>query len=114
LIKVKRIYDAPSRQDGLRVLVDRVWPRGLSKEAAAIDLWMRHIAPTTALRKWFAHDTEKWDEFCVRYARELEAKPDGIMQLKAEARTRTVTLLFGAKDEAHNNAVALKWYLDGR
>lgn len=111
-IKVKRIYEPPSRQDGLRVLVDRIWPRGLDKEAAAIDLWMREFAPSTELRKWFAHDPAKWPQFCGRYARELDSNPEAVSHLKAESRKRTVTLLFAAKDEAHNNAVALKRYLE--
>jgi uncharacterized protein YeaO (DUF488 family) len=113
-IKVKRIYEAPAKSDGLRVLVDRIWPRGVSKKSAAVDTWMRDIAPSTELRKWFGHDPEKWEQFCARYARELDAKGDEVSRLKAEGRTRVVTLLYGAKDTAHNNAVALKRYLETR
>jgi uncharacterized protein YeaO (DUF488 family) len=113
-IKVKRIYEAPAKGDGLRVLVDRMWPRGMTKEAAAIDTWMRDIAPSTELRKWFGHDPEKWEQFCARYARELEAKADDVARLKAQSRTHVVTLLYGAKDTVHNNAVALKRYLETR
>lgn len=111
-IKVKRVYDASTKQDGLRVLVDRVWPRGLTKQAAAVDLWLRDLAPSTELRKWFAHDPKKWGQFCARYASELDAKADMVAQLKAQSRTRRVTLLYAAKDTAHNNAVALKRYLE--
>jgi uncharacterized protein YeaO (DUF488 family) len=113
-IKVKRIYEAPAKADGLRVLVDRMWPRGMTKEAAAIDTWMRDIAPSPELRKWFGHDPEKWEQFCARYARELEAKADDVARLKAQSRTHVVTLLYGAKDTVHNNAVALKRYLETR
>lgn len=111
-IKVKRIYEPPSRKDGLRVLVDRIWPRGLSKTAAAVDLWARDLAPSTTSRKWFGHDSERWEAFCARYARELDTRSGETSRLKAQARKRTVTLLFAAKDSARNNAVALKHYLD--
>lgn len=111
---MKRVYEAPERADGVRILVDRVWPRGMSKKAAAIDTWMRNLAPSTELRKWFGHDPDKWEPFCARYARELDAKADEISQLKTQSRTRTVTLLYGAKDMVHNNAVALKRYLETR
>ena len=112
MIKLKRVYEGLSEQDGCRVLVDRLWPRGLSKIAAAIDVWMRDIAPSSELRKWFAHDPRRWEQFCARYANELDAKADKIALPKARSRGHTVTLLYGAKDTAHNNAVALKRYLE--
>lgn len=112
VIKVKRIYESPARHDGFRVFVDRIWPRGLSKKVAAIDVWIWDIAPSTALRKWFGHDPGKWEQFCIRYANELDAKADKVAFLKARSEVRTVTLLYGAKDTAHNNAIALKRYLE--
>lgn len=108
---IKRVYDPPAKDHGYRVLVDRIWPRGLSKGAAQIDEWLKDIAPSTALRKWFGHDREKWKEFMQRYFRELDANPAAVAQLRALARGRRVTLLFAAKDIEHNNAVALKAYL---
>jgi uncharacterized protein YeaO (DUF488 family) len=113
-IRVKRVYDKPDKTDGQRVLVDRVWPRGLTKEEARIDQWLKEIAPTTALRKWFGHDPARWTEFKKRYAKELNDRPEKIEQLAREARKRTVTLLFGAQDIEHNNAVALKEYIEKR
>lgn len=110
-IGLKRVYDAPEKRDGCRVLVDRLWPRGLSKKSARLDYWLRDVAPSTALRRWFAHDPEKWNEFRKRYVRELEAQPEGVKQLRALARKGTVTLLFGARDEKHNHAVVLRAYL---
>ncbi len=109
--RVKRVYDPPAKSDGRRVLVDRVWPRGLSKEAAKADEWLKDVAPSTALRKWFGHDPEKWIEFKRRYFRELVSQRDAVNALRALAKERTVTLLFGARDERHNNAVALMSYL---
>ncbi len=114
MFKVKRVYDQPSRDDGKRVLIDRLWPRGLKKETAHIDEWMKEIAPSTELRKWFGHDQEKWNEFKKRFFAELNAEGDRIDSLVAVARKGTVTLLFGSKEERHNNAVALKEYLDSR
>lgn len=114
MIKVKRVYEASEEQDGFRVLVDRVWPRGLNKERAAIDLWMREIAPSADLRKWFGHDAAKWEEFCARYTAELERKPSEVAFLEARGKEGTLTLLYGARDVLHNNAVALKRYLDSR
>ena len=111
-IKIKWIYEPPAEQDGLRVLVDRLWPRGLSKKLAAVDLWMRDLAPSAELRKWFAHDPKKWKQFCARYARELDTKPDEIAEIKVQSRVSTVTLLHAAKDTEHNNAVALKHYFE--
>ena len=112
MIKVKRAYDAPSKQDGFRVLVDRIWPRGLKKEGAAIDRWLKAVAPSSELRQWFGHETKKWREFCQRYAAELEDKEDEIRFLKEQSQSGTLTLIFSARDIEHNNAVALKKYLD--
>ncbi len=108
MLKIKRVYEAPADDDGLRVLVDRLWPRGLSKESARVDLWLKEIAPSDALRKWFAHDPVKWPEFQQRYASELEAHAEALADLRARARRGAITLLYAAKDAAHNNAVVLK------
>lgn len=110
-IKLKRIYDAPARADGQRVLVDRIWPRGVSKEAADLDLWLKEVAPSDRLRKWFGHDEEKWEEFKRRYFEELDGRRESLKEVVEAASHRTVTLLFAAKDEERNNAVALKEYL---
>ena len=110
--RLKRIYDNPAKADGRRVLVDRVWPRGLTKEEAQIDDWMKEIAPSTRLRKWFGHDPARWMEFKKRYAAELKGQREQVKQLAQQARKGTVTLLFGAKDIEHNNAVALKKYIE--
>src|SRR5690242_20762987 len=113
-VQLKGAYEPPARKDGFRILVDRIWPRGTSKDSARIDLWLKDIAPTAALRNWFGHDPEKWSEFRKRYFRELEKNPDAVAQLEAQLRRDSVTLVFGAKDEQHNNAVALKEYLETR
>lgn len=110
-IGLKRVYDVPEKRDGCRALVDRLWPRGLSKKSARVDYWLRDVAPSTALRRWFAHDPEKWGEFRKRYVRELKGHAEVVKQLRALARKGTVTLLFGARDEKHNHAVVLKTYL---
>ncbi len=107
-IRLKRAYEAADPGDGCRVLVDRLWPRGVAREAAHIDLWLKDIAPSTALRKWFNHDPARWREFEQRYAREVEQHPEALAELVAQVRKGPVTLVFGAKDEVHNNAVALK------
>lgn len=112
MIKTKRISDRPSRQDGLRILVDRLWPRGLRKDEADFDLWLKDLAPSNELRTWYRHDPEKWPEFRRRYARELEQKGDLIALLKHRAGEGNVTLLFAARDEEHNNAVALRQWLE--
>ena len=108
MVKIKRIYDPPSKDDGVRILVDRLWPRGISKEAAAIDEWVRDVAPSDELRKWFSHDPAKWQEFRKRYISELKKNPELISKLRALARKGRLTLLFAAKDDAHNNAVVLR------
>jgi len=110
-IQVKRIYAVSHTQDGFRILVDRLWPRGVKKEEANIDLWLKEIAPSDSLRKWFNHDPEKWEEFKRRYFKELEQKQDLVEQLTLHAKKSKVTILFSAKDEAQNNAVALRTYL---
>jgi uncharacterized protein YeaO (DUF488 family) len=109
-LQVKRVYDPPTA-DGLRVLVDRLWPRGLSKQAAAVDEWLRDIAPSDALRKWYGHDPQKWAEFKRRYFKELAAHAQIADRLRTLARRRRVTLLYAAHDELHNNAAALRDYL---
>ena len=110
-IALKRVYAAPGKGDGCRVLVDRLWPRGLSKKSARVDRWIRDVAPSAVLRKWFAHDPARWTEFKKRYFREFKKNAEGVKQIQALAKQGTVTLLFGARDEQHNNAVALKQYL---
>ena len=111
--KIKRAYEKPGNEDGMRILVDRLWPRGLSKEKAAVDLWMKDIAPSTALRKWFDHDPNKWKEFIRRYSHELKDNNEQILLLKEQLKRGVVTLLYGAKDEQHNEAIVLRNYLAG-
>ncbi|MGX5846381.1 DUF488 domain-containing protein [Mesorhizobium sp. PL10] len=110
-IAVKRIYEPPAEADGRRVLVDRIWPRGVRKEDAALTLWLKHIAPSDALRKWFGHEPARWAEFRKRYAIELDGNEEVVAQLRGLLGNGRVTLLYGAHDEAHNNAVALAEYL---
>jgi uncharacterized protein YeaO (DUF488 family) len=110
-MQLKRVYDKPAKADGRRILVDRIWPRGLKKKDARVDEWFKEIAPSTGLRKWFGHDPSRWEEFKKRYFRELDNQPERVEELAQESEKRTVTLLFGAKDTDHNNAVALKDYL---
>ncbi len=114
MVKIKRVYDPPASLDGKRILIDRLWPRGLHKEGARIDAWMKEIAPSTELRKWFNHDPEKWNEFRRRFFAELDAGQESVDSIIAAARKGTVTLLFGSKEMRYNNAVALKQYLDSR
>jgi len=110
-IRVKRVYEKPEKDDGIRILVDRLWPRGLGKSYVKIDLWIRDIAPSDNLRKWFGHDPGKWDEFRRRYWAELEKKKELVNQLLEMARKSNVTLLYSASDTKHNNAVALHEFL---
>ncbi|MBZ9658410.1 DUF488 family protein [Mesorhizobium sp. ESP-6-4] len=110
-IAVKRVYEPPAKADGQRVLVDRIWPRGVSKKDAELTLWLKDIAPSDALRKWFGHEPDRWPEFQKRYRAELEANSDAVAQLRSLLREGKVTLLYGAHDEANNNAVALAAYL---
>ncbi len=111
-IAVKRVYEPAASSDGYRVLVDRLWPRGLKKEDAALDAWSKELAPSTTLRKWFGHDPARWESFRHRYASELDEVAEFWQPLAAKASRRRITLLYGASDEEHNNAVALKCYLD--
>ncbi|HRO00777.1 DUF488 domain-containing protein [Nitrobacter sp.] len=113
-ISVKRAYEAPAADDGARILVDRLWPRGLRKTDAAIDLWIKDIAPSTGLRKWFGHDPARWPEFRQRYVEEIERHPEQLDELRTRARTGRITLVFAAHDEAHNSAVVLRDVLLGR
>jgi uncharacterized protein YeaO (DUF488 family) len=112
MIRIKRIYELPADGDGLRVLVDRIWPRGMKREAAKVDLWLKEIAPSSALRKWFGHDPAKWGKFCERYYKELESKQHELNVLRSHSEGSVVTLLFSARDAEHNNAIALKAYLE--
>ncbi len=107
MLRVKRIYEPASKDDGRRILIDRLWPRGITKEHADIDEWLKEIAPSNELRKWFSHDPSKWQEFKRRYAKELEKKQELVETLKSEAKHGRITLVFSAKDSEHNNAVAL-------
>jgi uncharacterized protein YeaO (DUF488 family) len=108
MIRIKRIYEEASPGDGKRIYVDRLWPRGLKKEHAKMDEWLKEIAPSDSLRKWFAHDPSKYEEFKKRYTRELESKSEVLEKIKKEGKRGTVTLLFSAKDTEHNNATVLK------
>ena len=108
MIKIKRAYLEPEEDDGMRILVDRLWPRGLTKEKARIDLWMKDVAPSTELRKWFSHDIEKWEEFKRRYLDELNENKKSVASLKEQLNKGNVTLIFGARDELHNEAIVLK------
>jgi uncharacterized protein YeaO (DUF488 family) len=113
-IWLRRAYDEPGQADGRRVLVDRVWPRGVSREQAAVDEWLRDAAPSDELRKWFGHAPERWEEFRRRYFRELDTRPEAVDRLAEWVREGRVTLVFGAREERFNNAVALKEYLEKR
>ena len=113
-IRAKRIYTAPARSDGRRILIDRLWPRGLSKAAARVDFWAKSVAPSTALRRWYGHEPAKWHEFRKRYFAELDANPAGVAQLRSQLGTGTVTLLYGSTETRLNNASALCEYLMGR
>ncbi len=107
MIRLKRAYDESAAEDGCRVLVDRLWPRGVSKEYAALDRWMREVAPSDELRTWFDHDPEKWVEFRRRYEDELDAREDDLVFLRQKAEAGTLTLVYGARDTEHNQAVVL-------
>jgi len=112
-ISIKRIYEPAAKSDGKRILVDRIWPRGIKKAEAGVDLWLKDVAPSTELRKWFGHDPEKWVAFQKKYKAELKGSP-ALAELKAAVKDQSVTLLFAAKDEDHNNAVVLKKILSGK
>lgn len=108
------MYEGPAKDDGFRMLVDRLWPRGLTKEKARVDSWLKEIAPSNELRKWYGHDPEKWPEFKKRYFKELREKEELVRQVEEKMRKGTVTLLFQAKEEKYNNAAALKEYIEKR
>ena len=110
-IAIKRIYEPASRSDGMRILVDRMWPRGLKKDEARIDLWLKEVAPTTSLRRWFDHRPERWEKFQERYSAELSDNPDLTELRDLVKKSKRVTLLYSARDEAHNQAVVLAGYL---
>ena len=114
MIRVKRTYDPPARGDGWRVLVERLWPRGMKKEALAADAWLKEVAPSTELRKWFNHRPERWEEFQRRYWAELKDNPDGWRPIAEAGRRGTVTLLYSAHDTEHNGALALREFLAKR
>jgi len=111
MIRLKRVYEPPTTEDGLRILVERLWPRGLTKQQARVDVWLKAIAPSASLRTWFQHDPAKWQEFCRRYRAELKRNATSVKTLKALAQRRTVTLVFAARDEQHNSATALMRFL---
>lgn len=110
-VRLKRIYEPPDPSDGYRVLVDRVWPRGVSKDKAAVDEWAKELAPSTELRKWFGHDPERFREFRTRYRRELARSAEALAALRKRSKRQRVTLVYSAKDEQHNQAVVLREYL---
>lgn len=110
-ILLKRAYDAPHPDDGLRILVERLWPRGVSRDKAALDHWMKEISPSPDLRKWYGHDPEKWIEFQARYRAELDGNPDAVAELREHCRVDRVTFIFAAKDEVRNSATVLREYL---
>ena len=112
MIKLKRIYEKPLKEDGFRILVERLWPRGFTKGRAAINLWLKDIAPSSELRKWFGHDTARWEEFRNRYWAELTEKKELSASLKQKSKQGTVTLIYSSSDEKHNSAVALKMFLE--
>jgi uncharacterized protein YeaO (DUF488 family) len=114
VLRLKRAYEPSAPSDGTRVLVERLWPRGLSKSALRVDTWLKDVGPSTGLRQWFSHDPRKWSTFRARYFRELDSKPDAWRPLMTAARRGTVTLVYSSRDTEHNNAVALRDYLNGR
>jgi uncharacterized protein YeaO (DUF488 family) len=113
MIRLKRVYEPAEADDGARFLVERLWPRGMRKEALDLDGWLKDVAPSTPLRRWFGHDPARWDEFRRRYTDELDARPSAWQPIVEAARRNTVTLLFSSHDVEHNNAVALREYLEG-
>jgi uncharacterized protein YeaO (DUF488 family) len=112
MIQLKRVYEEPSRKDGLRVLVERLWPRGLTKEKAHVDLWLKEVAPSPELRKWFGHEPSRWKEFQKRYREELRDHKDAVELLQQKSKDKTVTLVYAARDEEHNGALVLKSVLE--
>ena len=114
MIMLKRAYDSASRADGRRILVERLWPRGISKAELHVDAWLKDVAPSTGLRKWFSHDPGKWNEFRKRYRRELDSHPEAWRPILSAARRGRVTLVYSSRDTEHNNAVALRQYLEAK
>ena len=114
MLKLKRAYEPQSRSDGTRVLVERLWPRGLPKATLRIDAWLKDVGPSTELRQWFSHDPVKWPAFRARYFRELDSRPDAWRPIVSAARRGTVTLVYSSRDMQHNNAVALRDYLQSK
>ena len=112
-VRIKRIYDRPARSDGERILVDRLWPRGIKRDDADLDAWLKDVAPSDTLRRWYHHDPEKWSEFKRRYVAELRKNPAASELKKAMTASKSVTLLFAAKDDVHNNAAVLRDFLRG-
>jgi len=111
-LRTKRIYEEPDESDGRRILVDRLWPRGVSKEAAQIDFWAKAVAPSNGLRQWFQHDSSKWAEFLKRYFSELDSNREGVVELRSQLGSGVATLVFSSKEERLNNASALREYLE--
>lgn len=114
MVKLKRVYEPVSKDDGVRVLVERLWPRGCSKAKLRLDAWLKEVGPTTELRQWFSHDPQKWPQFRRRYFRELDSRPESWRPILSAASRGTVTLVYSSHDEEHNNAVALKEYLQAK
>jgi len=112
MIKTKRVYEKPERNDGVRILVERLWPRGIKKEDLKMNDWLKDLGASKELRKWYGHNPEKWKEFKKRYFKELKTKPEQLSYIRDAAKQRNITFLYSAKDTKHNNAVALKEYLD--
>jgi uncharacterized protein YeaO (DUF488 family) len=112
MIQLKRAYQKPAKGDGERILVERLWPRGLSKDRASIDLWLKEVAPSKELRKWFGHDPDKWKEFQRRYKEELDGKEDLLKTLKSKAKKHTITFVYAARDEERNSALVLKDFIE--
>jgi uncharacterized protein YeaO (DUF488 family) len=112
MVRVKRVYEPSTRGDGMRFLVERLWPRGMKKDTLQMDGWLKDVAPSHELRRWFGHDPAKWDEFCRRYSAELDGRPEAWGPILGAARRGNVTLLYSAHDPEHNNAVTLKAYLE--
>jgi uncharacterized protein YeaO (DUF488 family) len=113
MFRLKRVYEVPSEEDGFRVLVERLWPRGISKERAALDLWLKDVAPSPELRKWYNHDQDKWKEFQKRYTGELRQDKEAVVLLKQKVKEGSVTLVYASQDEEHNGALVLKAFLEG-
>ena len=113
-VKMKRAYEAATAADGRRILIDRLWPRGVKKVDAAIDLWLKDLSPSTDLRKWFGHEPARWEEFSRRYRAEIDSHPDQLAELRKLAQSHPITLVYSAHDELHNNAVALRDIILGR